>query len=185
MAKIKLPLGTIPLPMPVGVISVGDNENSNLITLAWLGRVVSEPPVISISIRPSRFSYKMIEKNGEFVVNLPSIEQLHAMDYCGTRSGKNTDKWKVLGLTPMPADHVKPPMITEFPWNFECKVVNKLTIGSHTIFFGEVLAVHVDESFIKDQKPDPEMQNQIIYIAGFYYGLNIKPKEKQGFSVKN
>ncbi len=174
---------TTPIVSPAVVVSVGEWNESNLITLAWVARVVSEPPVMSISIRPSRHSCSLIEKLGEYVINIPNTDQIREMDFCGTRTGRKVNKWKELNLTREKGSKVKVPLIKEFQINIECKVVKKIKHGTHVIYLGEVLAVHADEEILKDEKLDPLKQNQIIYIDRNYYGLTKEPIEKQGFSV--
>ncbi|MCP4763370.1 MAG: flavin reductase family protein [archaeon] len=174
-----------PIVSPAVVISVGEEEEANLITLAWVARVVSDPPIMSISIRPSRHSYSLIEKLEEFVINVPSQDQIHEMDFCGTRSGKKVNKWEELNLSKEKASNVKVPLIKEFPINIECTVVNRIEHGTHIIYLGEVQAVQVDEKLLKDGKIDPLEMSQIVYVSGNYYGLNNKSIKKHGFSVKS
>lgn len=183
--KVQIDKITTPIVSPAVVISVGDWDQANLITLAWVARVVSEPPVMSISIRPSRHSFSLIEKLGEYVINVPSIKNIQNVDFCGTRTGKKVNKWEKLKLTKEKGLKVKVPLIKEFPMNIECKVINNIKHGTHSIYFGEVLAVHVDEELLKEGKLDPLKQNQIVYIAQNYYGLINKPLERHGFSLKS
>lgn len=174
---------TTPIVSPAVVISVGDWEDANLITLAWVARVVSEPPVMSISIRPSRHSFNLIEKLEEFVINVPNSTFIREMDYCGTRTGKKTNKWKDLNLTKQKGENVSVPLIKEFPINIECKVTKKIKYGTHMIYLGEVVAVHVEETLLKDGKINPLSQDQLVYTARNYYVLKKEPLEKQAFSV--
>ncbi len=183
--KIQIDNITTPIVSPAVVISVGEWDQANLITLAWVARVVSEPPIMSISIRPSRHSTSLIKKLGEYVINVPSVDHIRVMDFCGTRTGKKVDKWKELNLTKEKGLKVKVPLIKEFPINIECKVIKKFKQGTHIIYLGDVLAVHIDEIMLKDGKIDPLKQNQIVYIARNYYGLINKPLETQGFSMKS
>jgi len=183
MKKLIIKSSTTPIVSPAVVVSVGEWEESNLITLAWVARVVSEPPIMSISIRPSRHSYSLIEKLGEFVINVPDTKQIREMDFCGTRTGRKVNKWNELNLTKEKSSHVKVPHIKEFPINIECKVMNTLEHGTHKIYFGEVLAVHVSEDKLKDGKIDPDKQDQLVYISTKYFGLT-KLLEKQAFSLK-
>ena len=181
--KKQIDNSTTPIVSPAVVISVGDWENANLITLAWVARVVSEPPVMSISIRPSRHSTSLIKKLGEFVINVPNSSLIEEMDYCGTRTGKKTNKWNDLNLTKQKGVKVSVPLIKEFPMNIECKVVKNFEYGTHIIYFGEVVAVHVEDYLLTNGKIDRKIQDQIIYIARNYYGLKSEPLEKQAFSV--
>lgn len=151
MAKRQFKPGVGLRPVPVALItSVNDQGRSNIITLAWVGVVCSTPPMLSIAVRPERFSHDMIRNTGQFVINLPSVEQLWAADYCGSRSGRDEDKFAALGLTPVAASEVKPPLIGECPINIECVVRHQLALGSHDLFIGEVVALHVDESILDE-----------------------------------
>ncbi|MBY9005074.1 MAG: flavin reductase family protein [Candidatus Lokiarchaeota archaeon] len=182
--KVQIDKSTTPIVSPAVVISVGDWDNANLITLAWVARVVSEPPVMSVSIRPSRHSFTLIEKLGEFVINIPNSDLIREMDYCGTRTGRKTNKWEDLNLTKQKGEKVSVPLIKEFPMNIECKVTKRVEYGSHMIYLGEVITVHVEEGLLKDGKIDPLSQDQIVYIARNYYGLTKEPLERQAFSVE-
>ena len=183
--KIQIDKTTTPIVSPANIISVGEWDEANLITLAWVARVVSEPPVMSISIRPSRHSFPLIEKLGEYVINVPSTENIREMDFCGTRTGRKVNKWEELNLTKQKGLYVKVPLIKEFPINIECKVIKNIKHGTHSIYLGEVLAVNVDEKMLKGDILDPLKQNQIVYIARNYYGLIKEPLEMQGFSLKS
>ena len=184
MVKVDLSKGTTTFPMPAAVISVGIGEEANLITLAYVGKMCLKPPIIAISIQPRRFSYNLIEKHGEFVINYPTINQLREMDYCGTRSGRDVNKWKDLNLTKEEATVVKVPLVKEFPWNMECKVINRLELGSHVCYFGEVVAVHSDENYVKNENLDPETFDFFTYISGNYLGIQKGAKGKHGFSIQ-
>ena len=131
MTKVTLSKGTTTFPMPAAVISVGVGDVANLITLAYVGKVCLNPPIIAIGINTKRHSFKLIEEHDEFVINYPTIDQLKEMDYCGTRSGRDVNKWEQLGLTKEKGKVVQVPLVKEFPWNIECKVVNRLELVSH------------------------------------------------------
>lgn len=132
-------------PAPVVLVSCTNKEKNNIITIAWTGVVCSKPPLISVSIRPSRFSYELISNSGEFVINIPTPEQLEETKLCGKKTGIDTDKWAACSFTPEKGTKVSAPLIKECPINIECKVVKTLSdIGTHTIFIGEVQEVHVD-----------------------------------------
>ena len=175
-----------PIVMPAVVVTVGKWEEANLITLAYVGKVAAEPPVMAISIRPSRHSFSLIEKQSEFVINVPdsSHEQLRAVDFCGTRSGRQVDKWKELNLTKERAKEIQTPLVKEFPWNFECRVIDRREIGTHVCYWGEVLAVHASIDTLEGERIDKTRQKQIVYIAGNYYPMNNIPSKIQGFSLK-
>ncbi|MBY9014414.1 MAG: flavin reductase family protein [Candidatus Lokiarchaeota archaeon] len=184
MKKIPLNTGISAFPMPAAVISVGIGEEANLITLAYVGKVCLQPPIIAISMQPRRHSYGLIEKHREFVINYPTKEQLKEMDYCGTRSGRDVNKWKELNLTKEQGIVVKVPMVKEFPWNMECKVIKRIEFGSHVCYFGEVVATHSDEKFVTNNKLDAEKFSCFAYINGNYIGLENRVLETHGFSMK-
>jgi flavin reductase (DIM6/NTAB) family NADH-FMN oxidoreductase RutF len=134
---------------PTLLVSCGDGKKqTNIIAVGWAGTLVSEPPILAIGIRPSRYSYPLIKATGEFVVNIPTQEMLPEIDYCGTVSGRKADKFKELDLTPVPASKVSVPLIAECPINVECRVIEHLRIGTHGIFLGEIVALHVDEEIL-------------------------------------
>ena len=185
MAKQIWKPGNMLYPLPAVMVSVADKEgNPNIITVAWAGTVCTNPPMVSISVRPERYSYHMIDETGEFVINLTTEKLAYATDYCGVRSGKDVDKFKELHLTPEKAEYVSVPLIAESPVNIECKVVKKETPGSHHIFFAEVKAVHVDDAYM-DQKGRfaLEKTDPIVYVHGQYYSLG-KLLGTFGYSVK-
>jgi flavin reductase (DIM6/NTAB) family NADH-FMN oxidoreductase RutF len=183
MNKISLSTGTSTFPMPAAVISVGIGDEANLITLAYVGKVCLNPPIIAISIQPKRHSYQIIEKHREFVINYPTKDQLKEMDYCGTRSGRDVNKWKELNLTKEQGEVVQVPMVKEFPWNMECKVIQRIELGSHVCYLGEVVATHSDERFISEERLNPEKFNCFAYINGNYIGLEKGVLETHGFSM--
>ena len=185
MAKQVWKPGTMVYPAPAAMISVADAEgNTNIITAAWTGNICSDPPMAYVSIRPERFSYHMVEDTGCFVINLTTKKLAMATDYCGVRSGRNEDKWKTAGLTPEPADFVKAPLIKECPVNIECQVAGQIELGSHTMFIGKVLAVHVDEAYMdKNGRFDLAASGLMAYAHGEYLELG-KRIGTFGFSVK-
>lgn len=173
MAKQLWKPGNMLYPLPVVMASVVDAQgNDNIITVAWAGTVCTNPPMLSISVRPERYSYHMLEETGEFVINLTTEELAKATDYCGVRSGKDVDKFKEMHLTRGKASKVKAPLIEESPVNIECRVVKKEELGSHHMFIAEVVAVHVDEKYMDEKnKFALEKSNPIVYVHGEYYGL--------------
>ena len=185
MAKQVWKPGTMVYPAPAAMISVADAEgNTNIITAAWTGNICSDPPMAYVSIRPERVSYHMVEDTGCFVINLTTKKLARATDYCGVRSGRNEDKWKTAGLTPEPADFVKAPLIKECPVNIECQVAGQIELGSHTMFIGKVLAVHVDEAYMdKNGRFDLAASGLMAYAHGEYLELG-KRIGTFGFSVK-
>ncbi len=122
--------GTLIYPLPAVLVSVGATpEEYNMLTVAWTGTVNSEPPMCYISVRPERHSYPIIERTGEFVINLTTEDMARATDWCGVRSGRDFDKWKECGLTPVAAEHVAAPVIAEAPLSIECRVRQIVKLG--------------------------------------------------------
>jgi flavin reductase (DIM6/NTAB) family NADH-FMN oxidoreductase RutF len=152
MGRKSLPPTTLLFPTPVVLVtSVDETGKSNIITLAWVGVVNSDPPMIGISIRPGRFSHGFVRGSKEFVVNLPSEEMVRRVDACGILSGKETDKFDAMGWKQVPAQKVKPPLIDECPVQMECTVKEIISLGSHDLFLGEVVALHVKEEVQKEK----------------------------------
>ena len=173
MGKRQFKAGNMLYPVPAAMITVADKEgNSNIFTVAWVGTVCTNPPMLTISVRPERHSYNMIKETGEFVVNLTTEDLAFATDYCGVRSGRDTDKWKDTGLTKEPATKVSVPLIKESPVNIECKVVRVDELGSHHMFLADVVAEDVDDAYF-DEKDTFHLSDAklMAYSHGRYYGL--------------
>jgi flavin reductase (DIM6/NTAB) family NADH-FMN oxidoreductase RutF len=168
-ARVIKPGSTALYPVPVVLVSCGI-EKPNIITLAWVGTLCSDPPTVGISIRPGRYSHTLIGETGEFVVNVPRADQVNAVDYCGQVSGREVDKWAACKFTPVPAQNVRTPLIAECPVALECKVSRRLSLGSHDLFVGEVLAVQIEEGILDDQGHiDYEKVQPLAYVGGFYW----------------
>ncbi|MCW4020557.1 MAG: flavin reductase family protein [Candidatus Bathyarchaeota archaeon] len=174
--KVKKSPWTALFPCPVVLVTCGDFEGrANIITLAWAGVVCSEPPMLGLGIRPHRHSYGLIEESGEFVVNLPTAQILEETDFCGVVSGKDCDKFSETGLTPEPSKKVKPPMIKECPVNIECIVRKKVPLGTHHLFLGEVVQVHVDQDILDEKgRIDFSKTAPFVYNQGQYWSLQKK-----------
>ena len=185
MSKMEWKPGNMLYPLPAVMVSVADEEgHDNIITVAWAGTVCTKPPMVSISVRPERYSYKMIRETGEFVINLTTEKLAFATDYCGVRSGRDVDKFQELKLTRQKASHVGAPLIGESPVNIECRVVETREWGSHTVFTAEVLGVHVDKEYMDEKgKFDLALTRPIVYSHGEYYGLG-KKLGKFGYSIQ-
>lgn len=169
--KVIKPGTTALYPVPSVLVSCGW-EQPNIITLAWVGTLCSDPPSIGIGVRPERFSHGLIAETGEFVVNLPSADQVGVVDYCGQVSGRSVDKWAACGLTPAPASKIRTPLIAECPVALECHVTHQLTLGVHDLFVGEVLAVQSDEEVLGEQgRLDYERAQPVAYAGGYYWRL--------------
>ena len=185
MAKQVWKPGNMVYPVPAVMVSVSDkNGKANIITVAWAGTVCTNPPMVSISVRPERYSYKMLTDTREFVINLTTEKLAFATDYCGVKSGRDVDKFKELRLTREKASHVGVPMIGESPVSIECRVREIQEYGSHSVFTADVLAVHVDTAYMDEKgKFDLASANPIVYSHGEYYGLG-KKLGTFGYSIK-
>ena len=185
MGKRQFKPGNMLYPVPAVMVSVADKEgNANIITVAWAGTVCTNPPMLTISIRPERYSYHMIRETGEFVVNLTTEELARATDYCGVRSGRDTDKWADMGLTKEKASEVSVPLIRECPVNLECRVVRVDELGSHHMFIADVVAVDVDEAYMDEKDTfHLSMAKPLAYSHGRYYGMG-EELGSFGYSVR-
>lgn len=184
MGKITWKPGTFLYPIPAVMVSCGTMEQSNIITVAWTGIVNTDPAMVYISVRPSRYSYLLIKQQKEFVINLTTENLVKQTDWCGVKSGAKVDKFKEMNLHKEQAEFVKCPMIQESPVSVECKVKEIKTLGSHHMFLAEVLAIHADEKYIDEKGAfDISKCNLIAYSNGGYYALG-KKVGKFGFSVQ-
>lgn len=190
MAKITWRPGNMLYPLPaVLVTSKNAAGEADVCTVAWAGTVCSDPVMVSISLRPSRKTYENIRESGTFVVNVTTEELAHATDFCGVRSGREVDKFAAEKLETEPAEKIDCPMLAASPVNLECRVKEELVLGSHTMFVGEVLAVHVEEKYLDEKgrfvfaacKP-------LAYCHGEYraigrklgsFGYSVKKKRKK------
>lgn len=173
MAKVEWKPGNMLYPLPAVMVSVTDGEgNDNIITIAWAGTISSDPAMVSISVRPTRHSYEMIKKTGEFVINLTTEDLVYATDWCGVKSGRDVDKWKEMGLTREKAAHVKAPMIAESPVSIECRVTKIEELGVHHMFMAEVVAVHADEKYMdENNKFCLNDTGLVVYSHGEYFTM--------------
>ena len=185
MAKQQWKPGNMLYPLPVVMVSVRDGEGKdNIITVAWAGTVCTNPPMVSISVRPERYSYHMLKESGEFVINLTTEELCRAADYCGVKSGRDVDKFRELGLKKEEASVVGTPMIGQSPVNIECRVTKVEELGSHHMFLARVEAVHADEAWMDEKgRFDLNKSLPVAYSHGEYYGLGRK-LGTFGFSVR-
>jgi flavin reductase (DIM6/NTAB) family NADH-FMN oxidoreductase RutF len=184
MSKILWKPGTFEYPIPAVMVSCGDMEKSNIITIAWTGILCTNPAKVYIAVRPERYSYNIIKETGEFVINLTTEKLAYATDWCGVKSGRNVDKFKEMKLTKQKANFIKCPMIKESPVSIECKVVEIKEEGSHHVFIADVLGIDADEKYIDENGAfDISKCNLIAYANGGYYALG-KKIGKFGFSVK-
>lgn len=177
--------GNMLYPLPAVMVSCQrEGEKPNIITLAWVGTVNSDPPMVSISVRPERYSYDIIRETGEFVINLTTEALVKATDYCGVRSGRDVDKFKEMGLTTCSSKEIKTPGIAESPVCMECRVTQEIPLGSHTMFLAEVLAVSVDEAYMDEKgKFSLDQTGLIAYSHGGYFSLG-EQLGSFGYSVR-
>jgi flavin reductase (DIM6/NTAB) family NADH-FMN oxidoreductase RutF len=156
-------------PRPVALVTASSVEKDNIITLSWVGSVCSSPPIVALGIRKSRYSYALIMKSREFVVNIPDADLVREADFCGTRSGREIDKFEKTGLTREDAKEVKAPLIKECPINLECTLKDTIELGSHILFLGEVVGTHIDESIMTGGSFDDEKFEPLTYLSPHYF----------------
>lgn len=184
MAKVTWKSGTFVYPIPAVLVSSGNMQISNIMTVAWTGILNTNPAIVYISVRPERYSYKLIKDSGEFVINLTTEKLLYATDWCGVKSGAKFDKFKEMNLTKEESKFVKCPSIKESPVSIECKVIEIKEFGSHHTFIAEVLSIDADEQYIdKSGAFDISKCGLISYANGGYYAQGDK-LGKFGFSVQ-
>ena len=161
-------------PLPAVMVSCGrEGEKPNIITVAWAGTICSDPAMVSISVRPNRYSYDIIRETGEFVINLTTKKLVKATDYCGVRSGRDVDKFAEMHLTPGKAEHLKyAPTVEESPVNIECRVTEVKELGTHHMFLAEVLGVTVDEAYMNENgRFELNSTGLVAYSHGTYFAL--------------
>ncbi len=172
MAKQTWKGSTLLAPMPAALVTCGTLDTPNILTVAWTGIVNTQPPKTYISVRPGRFSYPLIRQSGEFVINLTTRQLLRAVDFCGVRSGRDTDKFAVCGLTAEPASQVSCPLLAESPLSLECRVTDVLELGSHHMLLADIVAVNADEALIAQSgKLQLNHADLIAFAHGAYYEL--------------
>ncbi len=184
MAKKIWKSGTFIYPIPAVMVSCGDMENSNIITVAWTGILNTNPAKVYISVRPERYSYNIIKEKKEFVINLTNKDLAYATDWCGVKTGAKVDKFKEMHLTKEECQFVSAPAIKESPVSIECKVTDIKEFGSHHMFIADVMSIDADEKYINEKGSfDISKCNLIAYANGGYYELGRKIG-KFGFSVE-
>lgn len=184
MSKVIWKPGTFIYPLPAVMVSCGDMNKSNIITVAWTGVINTNPAMVYISIRPERYSYNIIKETGEFAINLTTKDLAYATDWCGVKTGAKVDKFKEMNLTKEKAKNINVPLIKESPVSVECKVVEIKELGSHHMFIAEVLSIDSDEKYIDETgRFDISKCKLISYSNGNYYEAG-KKVGKFGFSVE-
>ncbi len=175
MSKVKWKGGALIAPVPPVMVSCGDMEKSNILTVAWTGIINTIPPKTYISVRPSRHSYNLIKESGEFVLNLTPSRLIKAADYCGIYTGAKVDKFQKCNLTREPASSVSCPLIGESPLSLECRVTEIIPLGTHDMFLADIVAVDVDESLLdKNGKLDLSRASLAAFAHGEYFELGKK-----------
>lgn len=183
MSKVSWKGGALVAPIPAVMVSCGDMESSNIITVAWCGITNTTPPKTYVSIRPSRYSYDIIKEKREFVINLTPSSLAKKADYCGIYTGKKVDKFEKCGFTKEKATMVSAPMIGECPISIECRVTDIIPLGSHDMFLADILSVNVDEKMLEGDKLCINRAHLCAFAHGEYYKLGERIG-KFGFSVK-
>ena len=164
--------GTLLAPVPPAMVTVGNDEDSNILTIAWTGILATIPPKTYISVRPSRHSYKILKEQGEFVINLPSVSQAKTVDYVGIYTGAKVDKWEKCKLTKQKSNAVSVPTIAECPIALECRVCDVLPMGSHDVFIADIVGASCREELIDENgKMHYENAYLLAYAHGEYYAL--------------
>ena len=184
MSKISFDNGAFLAPLPPVMVSCGDMENSNIITIAWTGIINSSPTKTYISVRPSRHSYEIIKNSKEFVINLTTEQLVKSADYCGVISGAKEDKFKKCALTKGKSKILSCPIIEESPINIECKVTDIVSLGTHDMFVADIVNVNVDDSLMDEKgKIHFERAGLVSYIHGTYFKVG-RRLANMGFSVR-
>ncbi|MFH1428802.1 MAG: flavin reductase family protein [Candidatus Margulisiibacteriota bacterium] len=177
--------GNMLFPVPVVMVTCGTKpEDYNIITIAWAGTICSDPPMLSISVRPERHSYQLIKESKEFAVNLVTKKLVASADWCGVKSGSSFDKFKEKKLTPVKGAKVSCPLIEESPVNLECKVKKIIQLGTHDMFLADIVAVQINDQYLTPEGVlRMDKMDLVAYSHGFYYNLG-KNLGKFGFSVQ-
>lgn len=184
--KVSWKPGTMVYPLPAVLVSCGATDvTRNLITVAWTGTLCTNPPMLYISVRPERHSYNIIKEQGQFTVCLTTASMARATDWCGVKSGRDVDKWKATGLTPVAGEKVDCAYIAESPLCIECRVKEVVPLGSHDMFMADVVNVIADDRYIDPQtgRFDLAASGLMAYSHGFYYRLG-EELGRFGFSVR-
>ena len=183
MEKISWRGGALVAPVPSVMVTVGDMEKSNIITVAWCGITSTVPPKTYISVRPERYSHAILKEKGEFVINLTPSSLAKKADFCGMYTGRKVDKFKECGFTKEKATKINVPMIGECPISIECRVTDVISLGSHDMFLADILAVNVEKSLLEGEKLCINRAHLCAFAHGEYYKLGERIG-KFGFSVK-
>jgi flavin reductase (DIM6/NTAB) family NADH-FMN oxidoreductase RutF len=183
MGKVSISPGRFLLTTPLALLSAwGRGGKPNIVTIAWTGVLCSDPPLVYASVRPARFTHRLLEQNGDFVLNLPATGQAREVDLCGTVSGRKVDKFSLCGLTAVPAGKVDAPAIAECPVHLECRTIQVLSLGVHDAFIAEVLAIRADEAIVRGRgRIDPHFA-LLVYATSTGSYHRTERIERIGFS---
>ena len=182
--KITSKPGPLMAPLPTVMVTCGDMNDSNIITIAWTGIINSEPPMTYVSVQRTRHSYDIIRERGEFVINVTTEDLVKSMDYCGVKSGRDVDKFAACHLSKEAADEVAAPLIAESPVNLECRVVDIKEMGTHVMFMAEIVAVHIDDRYVDENGAyDYGSMKFVAFNHGKYYRVGTKPLGSFGYSI--
>lgn len=175
---------TLLSPLPAALVTCGTVEKPNVLTIAWTGIINSSPAMTYISVRPERWSHHLIEESGEFVINVTTSDLVRAADFCGVRSGRDTDKFEEMKLTALPASKVSAPVLAQSPISLECKVTEVKHLGSHDMFIAEIVAIQVEDKYIDEAgRLDLRKAGVMFYSHGEYFAQG-KKIGQMGYSVK-
>lgn len=175
---------TLLSPLPAALVTCGTVEKPNVLTIAWTGIINSSPAMTYISVRPERWSHHLIEESGEFVINVTTSDLVRAADFCGVRSGRDTDKFEEMKLTALPASKVSAPVLAQSPISLECKVTEVKRLGSHDMFIAEIVAIQVEDKYIDEAgRLDLRKAGVMFYSHGEYFAQG-KKIGQMGYSVK-
>lgn len=194
LSKTRWKAGNMIYPLPAVMVSCGDEESANIVTVAWTGTICTNPPMTYISLRPSRYSYDIIKRTGVFVINLTTEALVRATDFCGVKSGRDLDKFAEMGLTIERDEETQCPMILESPVSIVCETVEIKELGSHHMFIANVKSVYVDERYMNEKgKFELNHTGLIAYSHGSYlrtgeelgtFGYSISKKKKSAEAAK-
>ena len=172
MKRVDLKAGALTAPIPPAIVTVGEGDKANMLTVAWTGILATVPPRTYISVRPSRHSHGLLLEYGEFVINLPTVELAKKVDYVGIYTGAKVDKFEKCGLTKMKSKIVGAPTVGECPVALECRVVDRIPMGSHDVFVADILSGSVREELVdREGKLHFELADLLAYAHGEYYAL--------------
>jgi len=175
MKKVEIPLtraGRLINAGPVVLVTSHYKDKANVMTAAWVTPLSFSPPLVGIAIHPARFTYDLIKKSEQFAINVPGISLLKAVEICGTVSGRDVDKFKKAGITPVDALEIDVPLVEECLGHIECVLVDAFTVGDHTLFVGQVVSASVVEGIFDEVwKLEEEEAKPLHHLGGSFYAL--------------